>query len=426
MTSSTVVLLGDVGMGKSTLVEKVTGCQGLSSNASQSFTRSSHAFLTACKRMMLIDTPGSNAMEDKLEHNVWIAHALNYAPVSLILLVVKAEMRIDNSVKIVRDYAERFGDLIELLGLCITHMDQVSWSKAEFSKCVKDEVGLDSIVFVGARDSGANILNGILQKCHRPTNLSITSENFLKYFKISNSNIKILKSVREEVANFEFFKQEFTKALSDSSYSEQDKIDMVFEFQAFMSEEVYAAQKRVSDTNAFTFCGSDTANQAGHIANLTNQLRAVLLDVRTMALGYQSNAGISQLRKCPHCNQVWAKLEGCDGGTTCGNKPTSFSGRFQSLANFRFKVDGKRLVITKANKKPAKRTVVSGNGNAGCGKSISWRDMAPVQVPAEFAVKTIVTVDDVGILSEAAKPKWNDLYGKVETKIGALEKTLCR
>merc|ERR1719183_1683746 len=221
------------------------------------------------------------------------------------------------------------------------------------------------------------------------------------------------------------------KALSDSSYSEQDKIDMVFEFQAFMGEEIYRAQQRVSEANTFTFCGGDLASQAGHIANLTNQLKAVLLDVRTVALGYQSNAGISQLRKCPHCNEVWAKLEGCDGGTTCGNKPSSFDGRFQSMANFSFRVDrvdrrSRRLVITKAQKKPlAKHPAASRSGSAGCGRSITWKDMAPVQVPAEFTVQTVVNVDDVDIVSEAAKPSWEDYYGQVESNIGPLQETLC-
>merc|ERR1712230_201042 len=150
--------------------------------------------------------------------------------------------------------------------------------------------------------------------------------------------------------------------------------------------------------------GDDTANEAGHIANLTNQLRATLLEVRTMALGYQSSSGISELRKCPHCSQVWAKLEGCDGSTTCGNKPSSFDGRFQSLANFEFKYDGKHLVITKVGQRPTSAATNASSGNAGCGRNIAWKDMAPVQVPCEFSVRTIVTTDDVDTVSAEAKP----------------------
>jgi hypothetical protein len=27
-------------------------------------------------------------------------------------------------------------------------------------------------------------------------------------------------------------------------------------------------------------------------------------------------------KRCPLCNEVWVKVEGCDGETTCGNRPT--------------------------------------------------------------------------------------------------------
>ena len=37
----------------------------------------------------------------------------------------------------------------------------------------------------------------------------------------------------------------------------------------------------------FDFMGLNAANEAGHIANLTNQLRVLLFDVRTEALAYQ-------------------------------------------------------------------------------------------------------------------------------------------
>lgn len=425
MSPKSVVLLGDVGMGKSTLVEKVTGVCNLSSDASISFTRSSHAFVTKCKRLQLIDTPGSNAMQDKLEHNVWIAHALNLDPVYRILLVVKADTRIDNSVDRVRNYAERFGDLIDIMSVCVTHMDTVTWQTDEFMNCMRDELGIDSAIFVGTATSGDQILNDILGTCEKPLNLTITSDNFLKYFKINNNNIKILKSVRQEITNFQNMNREFMTELRSGSYNAQDKTDMVFEFQAFMGQEVYEAQKRVSEANSFTFIGDNTANEAGHIANLTNQLRAVLLEVRTVALGYQEQSGISELRKCPHCPCVWAKLEGCDGATTCGNKVSNFfDGRFTSFANFSFEYDGKHLRISKVGTRPASASAAGHSSrNAGCGRPIAWRDMAPVQVPKEFNVATVVTTDDVGLVPAKAKTSWEAFYGAVETRLGNFLKT---
>ncbi len=103
-----VVLLGDVGSGKSTVVEKLTGEEGRSSDASISYTRTSEAFCVPDGSLIISDTPGSNAMDDELEHNVWIAAAFNYKPVSRLFIVVKAEDRKDTVVDNISKYANRF------------------------------------------------------------------------------------------------------------------------------------------------------------------------------------------------------------------------------------------------------------------------------------------------------------------------------
>jgi len=110
----------------------------------------------------------------------------------------------------VRSYVERFADLIDIMAVCITHMDTVDWNQGEFKSCLRDELGIDSVVFVGNSTSGEQIMSDIIAECHTPPlDLRITSENFLKYFKINSNQIKILKSVRNEVARFSMMKQDF-------------------------------------------------------------------------------------------------------------------------------------------------------------------------------------------------------------------------
>ena len=106
-----VVLLGDVGTGKSTIIEKLTGEKGRSSDANESFTLTAEAFWVPDGSLIIADTPGSNALEDKLEHNIWIASALNFRRVSRIFIVVKAETRIDTVVTNARKYADCFVEL---------------------------------------------------------------------------------------------------------------------------------------------------------------------------------------------------------------------------------------------------------------------------------------------------------------------------
>ena len=124
-----VVLMGDVGTGKSTIVEKVTNETNLASNGDTSVTKSSTVFWSIDGSLLIADTPGSNALEDKLDHNMWIAGALNYLPVSKMFILVKAETRLDSVVDNIRKYSDRFVTLDpSAIGVLITHMDTVAWS----------------------------------------------------------------------------------------------------------------------------------------------------------------------------------------------------------------------------------------------------------------------------------------------------------
>ena len=303
-----VVLVGDVGTGKSTLVEKISGVSGRSSDGQESFTTESMLFMSGDGRLIVNDTPGSNAMRDKLEHNMQIAAALNWGAVSRIFLVVKADTRIDTTVDQVRKYAEQLADLdTDVLAVIVTHMDRVAWTNRDFIPALSGELGLDSVVFSGLERTGEQLVGDMLGLCKTRFNLSVDDETFFRLFKIHNNNLKILRSTKKEIELFKAIKREFDR--QRPTVEARYKADLLFEFQAFMSEEISKAQQRVANENNFTFDGAGAANEAGHIANMTKQLRAILFDIRmeTLLEG-ASDHGVNELRKCPNCGETWAKI----------------------------------------------------------------------------------------------------------------------
>lgn len=178
---------------------------------------------------------------------------------------------------------------------------------------------------------------------------------------------------------------------------------------------------RVSNDNNFEFFGKNIANEAGHIANMTNQLRAVLFDVRTKVLGYQGEHGISDLRKCPGCPRIWAKLEGCDGATTCGNRmSTSFDSRKGVMFRFVFSRNGGCLSI----KRTGQRKIQSYNSKSaqheGCGMSIMWSAMTPVAVPAEFNVIKDIGTDDIKLLPTNALRNFEIEFNQTMSRLSRL------
>ena len=418
-----VVLLGDVGTGKSTIIEKLTGEKGRSSDANESFTLTAEAFWVPDGSLIIADTPGSNALKDKMEHNIWIAHALNFRRVSRIFIVVRAETRIDNVVTNARKYADCFVELpMDVVGVLVTHMDTVDWKEKDFTSRLVDELGIDTVVFSRMNTRPETLLRDILKTCDEVHDLTVNEDNFFTLFKIHSSHRKILKSTSDEVKKFSNKKKAFDEARK--AFSGKDLVDLAFEFQAYMTDEIVQAQKRMSETNKFTFQGDGAANEAGHVANMANQLRLVLYDIRTECLGYQSEHGVSELRKCPHCGLVWTKVEGCDGSTTCGNRPNTVNDfrdpSFAVLGTFSFRwLEDGRLDITKVGN----NTVTSerdSSANFGCGKSITWKEMATVSVPSEFSETVKIGTSDVKILPPTAA----NFKAELSEKLGASERKM--
>ena len=413
-----VVLLGDVGTGKSTLVEKLTKTEGRSSDANESFTKDSVVFWIPDGSLIVADTPGSNALKDKLEHNVHVAAAINFRPVSRIFIVVKAETRIDTVVDNVRKYADRFLELpMDVVGVIVTHMDMVTWREIDFTSRIEDELGIDTVVFSCIITDHETLKQSILKTCSETHNLTVDDENFFKLFKIHSNHRKILQSTSDEVKKFSQKKRAFDEARR--SFQGKDLVDLVFEFQAYMTDEIVQAQMRMSEKNNFTFHGDGAANEAGHVANMVNQLRMILYDIRTECLGYQSEHGVSELRKCPHCGLIWTKVEGCEGDTTCGNRPSAVNDlrdpSYAELGTFLFQwLDNGQLYISKRGRKSV-LSERSSQGMYGCGRSINWKQMATVAVPSEFSETVKVGTSDIKTLPPTAANFRHELCGKLDS-----------
>ena len=423
--SSYVILMGNIGAGKSTLVEKVTGETGISSAASTIATKSCDIIQSSDDSLILCDTPGTNSICDRFQSNLEVAHAFNFMPVDLILITVKADVRIESVAKVLTEYMECFlpEDFSpDLIGFCITHMDKVTWGEDELIQCLKLNLGIEKAIFSSLEKDSMTLAQEIKDAClkNQPVKIYVDSEMFLQLFKINNNEVKILREARKEVVKFEKMKQDFYG--EQKRYSKNDQKDMIFEFQAWMCDEIIETQKRFSHNNNFSFSGGpETANEAGHIANLTNQLRQILRDVRIEAMQYHVDVE-TDFRKCPHCGQIWQKIEGCPGDTKCGDsssehlkydhvdggKMATFFFSWNEILQKLFTRRISRKEIHARRNMGIRRDTIE--KHIGCGRTINWSKMAPVKVPKGFYEADPTSTKDIKPIQRKQGETWDNHY----------------
>ncbi|XP_063727498.1 uncharacterized protein LOC134855045 [Symsagittifera roscoffensis] len=429
-----IVLMGDVGSGKSTILEQLTGAENRSSASSKSYTRATAVISTKDGSLVVADTPGSNPIDDPFQHNLHIMHAINFMPVNCILNVVKADQRTDNVISKIIQYSSRFipEDLPpELLGVCITHMDQVTWNNQECLDLLKRKAGIRSAVFCGLNTSKTDLRESIMRQIKRKParNINIDKKLFLKIFDIADGNIKIMRDTRNELKHLQKITEVFYE--EREKFAEEDQVDLIFEFQAWVLEKITDAQVRVSNSNNFTFLGPTSASEAGHIANMTNQMRKIIAGIRVEASKYYKDVD-SNFRKCPHCSLVWQKIEGCDGSTECGARPSTdlahdLRRAADEMATFSFCYDYSeyRFQVTKSDTKKqlnVKSYDNSGKG-IGCGKRVKWSKMAPVRAPECFDVTVMDNsyTGDINPLPPRASRRFGATYEQESKKLPTLE-----
>ncbi len=69
----------------------------------------------------------------------------------------------------------------------------------------------------------------ILRLCQQKHEIFVDSENFLKLFKVHNSNRRILLAASEEVSRVRSIKEDFDVARQ--AFNEKELVDLFFEFQ---------------------------------------------------------------------------------------------------------------------------------------------------------------------------------------------------
>ena len=271
-----VVLMGEVGVGKSSIVEKLSGISIPTGENPMSVTREFRPYDTYDWSMTVADTPGCNSIEDQLEHNLQIAAALNYMPVSRILVTVKADTRIANVTSVVKKFNERLLDFSdEIVGILVTHMDKVSWESSELETRIKDEFGIECVLFSNKKDTPGEILLGMIKSvCVKPVAIKVDEKNFPRLFKINDKKIKIQKEISKEVSQIKEMKRQFDELMTIDESTSGNQI--IKQFTYWIEKRTHEAENKIINSNNFNFKGENADKEKGYMADMSNQINSIL------------------------------------------------------------------------------------------------------------------------------------------------------
>lgn len=276
-------MVGNVGSGKSTIVEKLTGVTGRSSKTSASYTTSFEYFLGQNKSILIADTPGSNPRKEILEHNKEIAAAFNYRPVSKIFIVAKADKRLDQTIDNVKKYVICFDTLpFDSLSVLITFMDiEKEWSEEEFQEALDEDLEIQESIYSAKDTSGDKILKEILAICGETYSLNVTDDvsdpSFSRMFPSSKSNRNILKATEDIVSQFSGYKKDFDEFALKKTLS--DRRILYFEFKTFIEKRIEEAKEDMITKLGFNFSDeNEKVSQLGYLTNMAHRVWAVIYD----------------------------------------------------------------------------------------------------------------------------------------------------
>ncbi|XP_066933368.1 uncharacterized protein [Clytia hemisphaerica] len=366
-----IVLVGNVGSGKSTIVEKLAGVDGRSSSSASSATRSAEYFLTPDQSLLIADTPGTNPRKDKLEHNNEIAAALSYREVSKFIVVVKASLRMDQTLDDIKQYYDRFNALPEdLVGVLVTHMDlHKEWDEEEILEAIDEDFEITDVVFSDRQKKGFDLCKDVLRTCRKTFVIDMQSDLFSRLFRFKDSNRKILKVTNDFVKRFKSLKKSFEG--QRKNFDEADRCHLDCEFWALFKTHLTetAKQDMVNELN-FNFERETKDMEEGYLMNMVNQTNAAMNDIQIRIARNQDP--YASTKNCPHCGRICENPK----AQTCG-KPKRIELSTNSpctMAHFTFKIiDYRKVEIQKKSFGGQFQ-----DNKTGCGQKISWNEMMKV------------------------------------------------
>lgn len=335
-SSNNIILFGEVGCGKTTLVNKLCGVDLLTKDSGYSCTRNVQ-FAATPDNSLVIDFPGLSAAEDVVNHIKKQKSTLKIIPARIICFVIKYE-RYDLIQKKAIQMYKIFHEHKENICVIITFSEKLkSTHKDEIQYIFKTKLQIPNknVIFSSLYTSSSEILKK-LNVCKNSVS-NIKSINFSERSLIDTAgkegvSMELIELREEEIKKYnkavDTFRKEFNKANEYSLkfalyYSFRDYKDTLLDnYSNIVKSKVLDIDTAVVEIITFNNELYEAFNK------ITERFEA---EMKVESENYNGDKN-NRYKRCPHCGKIWFKVSGCNN-VRCGNRTKRkdvFVGRFKT------------------------------------------------------------------------------------------------
>ena len=304
-SKSNIILLGEVGSGKTTIMNKLTDAKFKTGKDCPSVTNEVQICGSIDYRMIIFDFPGFKVQDDIIPIFKVQYRTIRNIPIKSICFIVERRDRPELIVDSLIGLKETFDDYCDNVIIIVTKTDKMFDIDIHKTKnYIIQKTGFNKIIFSNIYTTGYEILDKInvfIQNMNVLKEVEPKSREFLKYFKkATESNMKKYK--KEYTEDFEEAIEIFTKKFNMPSTDKALKRALFFALKDYKNnliEQYYEVAKREEFYSDYVL---------EHVLSFSNEIYHDFEEFRIKAekemdiclTNYKGET--NRFKKCPYCD----------------------------------------------------------------------------------------------------------------------------